>query len=49
LLNVKGPLKKERIEARNQAWFDGHWVRDGILANARKKAARAASAKVVAE
>jgi len=49
VLNGNGPCNKERLEARNKAWDDGQWVRDGMMAHARKKAARAASAKVAAE
>jgi ring-1,2-phenylacetyl-CoA epoxidase subunit PaaA len=49
VLNGNGPCNKERLEARNKAWDDGQWVRDGMMAHARKKAARAAAAKVAAE
>jgi len=49
VLNGNGPCNKERLEARNKAWDDGQWVRDGMLAHARKKAARAAASKVAAE
>ncbi|NDD88007.1 MAG: 1,2-phenylacetyl-CoA epoxidase subunit A, partial [Rhodobacteraceae bacterium] len=48
-LNGNGPCNKERLEARNKAWDDGQWVRDGMMAHARKKAARAAASKVAAE
>ncbi|MCH2163861.1 MAG: 1,2-phenylacetyl-CoA epoxidase subunit A [Marinovum sp.] len=34
-----GPCNTDRIEARNKAWDDGAWVREGMLAHARKKAA----------
>ncbi|TMV07562.1 1,2-phenylacetyl-CoA epoxidase subunit A [Ruegeria sediminis] len=40
-----GPCNVDRLAARNKAWDDGAWVRDGLLAHARKKAA----AKVAAE
>jgi ring-1,2-phenylacetyl-CoA epoxidase subunit PaaA len=33
------------LEARNKAWDDGKWVRDGMLAHADKKRA----AKLAAE
>ncbi|MAN13837.1 MAG: 1,2-phenylacetyl-CoA epoxidase subunit A, partial [Dinoroseobacter sp.] len=35
----------ERLAARNRAWDDGAWVREGLLAHAQKRAAR----KVAAE
>ncbi len=40
-----GPCNTDRLAARNKAWDDGKWVRDGMLAHARKKAA----ARVAAE
>ena len=49
VLNGNGPCNKERLEARKKAWDDGKWVRDGMMAHARKKAARAAASKVAAE
>ena len=49
VLNGNGPCNKERLEARNKAWDDGQWVRDGMMAHARKKAARAAASQVAAE
>ena len=49
VLNGNGPCNKERLEARNNAWDDGQWVRDGMMAHARKKVARAAASKVAAE
>lgn len=49
VLNGNGPCNKERLEARNKAWDDGQWVRDGMMAHARKKAARAAATQVAAE
>lgn len=49
VLNGNGPCNKERLEARNKAWDDGQWVRDGMMAHARKKAACAAASKVAAE
>ncbi|MEY8839849.1 1,2-phenylacetyl-CoA epoxidase subunit PaaA [Cribrihabitans sp. XS_ASV171] len=45
VLKGNGPCNKDRMAARNKAWDDGKWVRDGLLAHARKKAA----AKVAAE
>ena len=49
VLNGNGPCNKERLEARNKAWDDGQWVRDGMMAHVRKKAVRAAASKVAAE
>ena len=40
-----GPCNAERLEARQEAWDDGAWVREGMMAHAAKKAA----AKVAAE
>jgi ring-1,2-phenylacetyl-CoA epoxidase subunit PaaA len=37
------PLQHRTLAARNKAWDDGKWVRDGLLAHAEKKAARARS------
>ena len=31
-----GPCNRDRIEARQKAWNDGAWVRDGLLAHANK-------------
>ena len=45
VLNGNGPCSVERLAARNKAWDDGAWVRDGMLAHAEKKRAR----KVAAE
>lgn len=45
VIKGNGPCNTDRLAARNKAWDDGKWVRDGMLAHARKKAAR----KVAAE
>jgi ring-1,2-phenylacetyl-CoA epoxidase subunit PaaA len=45
VLKGNGPCNTERLAARNRAWDDGKWVRDGLLAHAEKRAAR----KVAAE
>ena len=45
VLKGNGPCNTERLEARNKAWDDGCWVREGLLAHAAKKRA----AKVAAE
>ena len=46
VLNGNGPCNTERLSARNKAWNDGAWVREGMMEHARKKAA---TAKVAAE
>ncbi len=45
VIKGNGPCNVERLAARNSAWDSGAWVREGMLAHARKKAAR----KVAAE
>ncbi|MEP1330311.1 1,2-phenylacetyl-CoA epoxidase subunit PaaA [Pseudophaeobacter sp.] len=40
VIKGNGPCNTDRLAARNKAWKDGQWVRDGLLAHARKKAAR---------
>lgn len=45
VLRGNGPCNKERLAARNKAWDDGAWVRDGLMAHAEKKRA----AKLAAE
>lgn len=45
VLKGNGPCNRERLNARRKAWDDGKWVRDGLLAHARKKKA----ARVAAE
>lgn len=40
VIKGKGPCNVDRMNARVKAWEDGAWVRDGLLAHARKKAAR---------
>lgn len=37
VLRGNGPCNKERLNARRKAWEDGAWVRDGMLAHARKQ------------
>ncbi len=37
VLKGNGPCNTERLEARNKAWDDGQWVRDGLMAHAEKK------------
>jgi ring-1,2-phenylacetyl-CoA epoxidase subunit PaaA len=45
VINGNGPCNTERLAARNKAWDDGKWVRDGLLAHAQKRKMR----KVAAE
>ena len=45
VIQGNGPCNAERLNARNAAWDNGAWVRDGLLAHARKQAA----GKVAAE
>ncbi len=40
VLKGNGPCNTDRLTARNKAWDDGKWVRDGLLAHARKKRSR---------
>jgi len=44
VIQGNGPCNVERLAARNKAWDDGKWVRDGLLAHAEKRAARTATA-----
>ncbi len=39
VLKGNGPCNRERLAARNKAWDDGAWFRDGLLANAEKQSA----------
>jgi len=39
VLRGNGPCNKERLGARVKAWDDGAWVRDGLMAHAKKRAA----------
>lgn len=45
VIQGNGPCNTERLAARNKAWDDGKWVRDGMLAHAEKTSTR----KVAAE
>ena len=38
----KGPMNRQRVEARQKAWDDGAWVREAALAHAEKRSAMAA-------
>jgi ring-1,2-phenylacetyl-CoA epoxidase subunit PaaA len=39
VLRGNGPCNAERIEARRDAWEEGRWVREGMLAHAEKRRA----------
>jgi len=39
VLAGNGPCNTERLAARNKAWDEGKWVRDGMMAHAAKRAA----------
>ena len=45
VIKGNGPCNVDRLAARNKAWDDGAWVREGLMAHAQKKAA----AKLAAE
>jgi ring-1,2-phenylacetyl-CoA epoxidase subunit PaaA len=45
VLKGNGPCNTERLAARNKAWDEGAWVREGLMAHAAKKRA----AKMAAE
>jgi len=44
-----GPCNAERLGARQRAWSDGAWFRDGLVAHADKMKSRRAAAQVAAE
>jgi ring-1,2-phenylacetyl-CoA epoxidase subunit PaaA len=43
VLKGNGPCNAERMEARQAAWADGAWVREGLMAHAEKRAAQSAA------
>jgi len=45
IINGNGPCSTDRLAARNKAWDDGAWVREGMLAHAEKKRARKMAAE----
>jgi ring-1,2-phenylacetyl-CoA epoxidase subunit PaaA len=49
VIQGNGPCNVERLEARQEAWDEGAWVRDGLMAHAAKKRAAAVAAAVAAE
>jgi ring-1,2-phenylacetyl-CoA epoxidase subunit PaaA len=45
VLKGNGPCNRERLEARQKAWDDGRWFREGLMAHAKKSAARKMAAE----
>ncbi|NIZ62041.1 1,2-phenylacetyl-CoA epoxidase subunit A [Sedimentitalea sp. CY04] len=45
VIKGNGPCNTDRLAARNKAWDDGAWVRDGLMAHAKKKAAASVAAE----
>ncbi len=45
VLKGNGPCNAERMAARQKAWNDGEWFRDGLMAHAEKRAARRMAAE----
>jgi ring-1,2-phenylacetyl-CoA epoxidase subunit PaaA len=43
VIKGNGPCNVDRLAARNKAWDDGAWVRDALMAHARKRAAKVAA------
>jgi ring-1,2-phenylacetyl-CoA epoxidase subunit PaaA len=43
VIKGNGPCNVDRLAARNKAWDDGAWVRDGLMAHARKRATQVAA------
>jgi ring-1,2-phenylacetyl-CoA epoxidase subunit PaaA len=39
VIQGNGPCNRDRLEARNRAWDDGAWVREGLMAHAEKRRA----------
>jgi ring-1,2-phenylacetyl-CoA epoxidase subunit PaaA len=45
VLKGNGPCNAERMAARRKAWDEGQWFRDGLMAHAKKRAARKMAAE----
>lgn len=45
VLKGNGPCNKERLGARQKAWNDGEWFREGLMAHAAKREARKTAAE----
>ena len=48
VIRGNGPCNKDRLKTRVQAYEDGEWFRDGLVAHAEKHARRAATAPIAA-
>ena len=49
VIKGNGPCNEERLSARQRAWSDGAWFREGLTAYADKAASRRAAAQMAAE
>ncbi|MFA3918513.1 1,2-phenylacetyl-CoA epoxidase subunit PaaA [Ruegeria hyattellae] len=49
VIKGNGPCNSDRMAARNKAWDDGKWARDGLLAHGEKKRKRSKARQVAAE
>ncbi|WP_037312684.1 1,2-phenylacetyl-CoA epoxidase subunit PaaA [Ruegeria halocynthiae] len=45
VIQGNGPCNADRLEARNRAWNDNAWVREGMMAHAAKKRAQKVAAQ----
>jgi len=45
VIKGNGPCNTDRLAARNKAWDDGAWVREGMMAHAEKKRVRKMAAE----
>ena len=45
VIKGNGPCNVDRLAARNKAWDEGAWVREGLMAHAEKKRARKMAAE----
>ena len=45
VLKGNGPCNADRMEARQQAWAEGAWFREGLMAHAKKRQARRVAAE----
>jgi len=45
VIKGNGPCNTDRLAARNKAWDDGKWVREGLMAHAEKKRTRKMAAE----
>ena len=43
VIKGNGPCNTDRMAARRKAWDDGQWVRDGLMAHARKRQTQTAA------